>query len=273
MVSPSDSKELSLYATVLVIFITHDIVNALLLSPWNVLRCTFWDNTECSVDEEWMLNWFSAGHLHVMMLLLSLTRSSMGNVIAEQRLVTLVSCIMASYLTNGIYELDNLNRSMALLQGLIYFVLLVLICWHTASAPPTMPLPSQLRSASFDRRRRLPLVTLVVGIQFAMTSSRVLQVILMGQDDGYLGDSSSALMQIISKTALNEWLWTALILGWAMLLATPDQQRSLMQWQTLCLFGMHNLLAGSQGGMLEQQRLALSINFVQMMIALVGAMV
>ena len=93
--------EVSVSMTIVLVFVTHSVVNLILLMPWNSIRCSFWNVFECTTDEHWMLNWLAFGRFHVLALLMGLVRTSMGNYILEQRLLVGTSwawCLLSSNL-------------------------------------------------------------------------------------------------------------------------------------------------------------------------------
>ena len=271
--SKEQNPEISLYMTVILIFLTHGFVNTLLLTSWNPLRCAYWNVKECTEDQSWILNWLAQGHFHVHVLLACLARTAMGSILLEQRLAYLTASVMLSDLSTGIFALDYLNKPMAALQCAIYIALLATIAWHTATAPHVIPLPTELRSSSFDRRQQLPVSMVAVTFQFLLAIIRVFDMTFGSGRDVYLGNRSSAIYQIMSNAAVTQMLWTAIILCWSVLLANPTQQKTLLLGQAAALFVSQVMLAGYQGENMEtgQLRAAVIGTFFSILIALAGA--
>lgn len=269
----SENKELSLYATVLIVFITHDFVNAALLSPWNPLRCTYWNLHQCTIDQHWIMNWLAQGRFHAMMLFAFLTRAAIGNVIQEQRMAQLAATMMVTYLTSGVFLLADSNKPMAALQGGIYATLLAVLAFHSAASKPATSPPAELRSSSLDLRRKISISTICVGIHATLATLRALDMLFGKAADTYLGDDSGAIYQLISKASLTEMVWQALLLVWAMFFCTVDQQKSLMMGQTVALFVLHVILSGPQGERIEAEsiRIGLFVNFLSLLIAILGS--
>lgn len=268
--------------TVVLVFVTHGLINSFLLA-FSPIRCTFWNRRECSADEAWAINWLAFGQFHVSILLASLARGARGQVILEQRLVCLVTAIMLSYLSIGVFMLEYLNKPMAAVQLLVYLGLLAVLVYHTATAPFVVPLPVQIRSSSFDHRKQLPLATVAVAILCILSSFQLYDMSFgtgrdtyQGKNEG--GDSSSSsktniVFDSIKQAAVTQMLWVTLILFVSVLLATPPQQKLLLSGETLCLFVALILMTGSQGAQIEEaQARAGSIGtFFSMLIALIGS--
>ena len=60
---------MSVYMTIVLVFLTIGFVNTVLITPVNPYRCFHWNTTSCSTEEAWMLNWLAWGHLHFYALL------------------------------------------------------------------------------------------------------------------------------------------------------------------------------------------------------------
>ena len=266
------SKDLSTYMLVVVVFVTHGLMNSVLLG-FSPVRCAHWNRRECDPDEEWMLNWFAFGHFHVNFLLACLAYTARGQVLLEQRLVCFVTAMMISQLSTGIFLLDYLNKPMAIVQLMVYIGLLVVVVYHTATAPFVVPLPTQLRSSSFDARQSLPVPTVGVALQ-CIGSSFQLYDMTFGTGRGtYLGDTSGDLFRQISHIAVTQMLWVTLILGGCVLLATVPQQKMLLAGQAVCLFGAVIMMTGPQGSRIEtaQARAGCIGSFFSMIMALIGS--
>ena len=265
------AKEVSHSMTIVLVFITHSFVNLLLLLPWNSLRCSFWNTVSCTIDENWILNWLCFSRFHVLTLLLCLVKTSMGNYLFEQRLLSLCSVLMLNYVSTGIFAIDFLNKPMAGLQCLIYFGLLFMSLKHLTMST-VIPLPSQLRSSSFDMRRSLPLVTVSLGIQFALSMLRVSDMTFGSGRNDYKGDSSSPIYKIMSSAAVNDMFFASLILGIFFLVGTRTQQKALLVGQTMALFISLVMLAGAQGERIESEQMKAGgvATFFSILIALLG---
>jgi NADH:ubiquinone oxidoreductase subunit 6 (subunit J) len=248
-------SELSGNMTVVLVYITHGLVNAFLLCPWNPIRCAFWNRHECTEDEAWILNWLAFGNFHVCLLLSFLAYAAQGKFILEQRLVYLCAAIMLSSLSSGIFMMDQLNKPMAALQVIIYMGLLLIITYMTATAFPIVPLPVEIRSSSFDARRKLPISSVSLGLLFCLSSIRVLDLTFGSGRDSYLGDSSSPVYISISNAAVGYMMWSALILGFSIFLAAHEQQKLVLIAQVLALFVSQCMLAGEQGTKIEDSQL------------------
>lgn len=296
--SNSNAKEISISMTIILVFLTHTVVNTLLLLPWNSLRCSFWNVYTCTADEDWMLNWFTFARFHLLILLICLAKSSMGSILLEQRLLVLCSVLMLNFVSTGIYGFPSLyNKAMAGLQCLIYLTLIT-ISLHHLTTSSFVPLPTQLRSLSFDVRRRLPLSTVAVGIQCLLSFMRVSDLTfgaestsphdnvirldtaaavvdaIAQQRKGYQGDSSSPVFQIMQHAAVNDMFFTALVLGAYFLMGTVPQQKTLLVGQAAALFVSQAMLASPLGEMInpEQVKAGGVATFFSMVIAILGVM-
>ena len=265
------TKEVSLQMTLVLVFITHSVVNWLLLMPWNTLRCSFWNVYECSGDINWILNWLAFSRFHMLIMLAFLAKTSMGNYILEQRLLVLCSVLMLNYVSTGVFAIHLLNKPMASMQCVIFMVMLA-ISLHHLTTSTVIPLPSQLRSTSFDMRRRLPISSVAVGVQCLLSMMRVSEMTLRNGRQGYIGDSSSPVYQIISSAAVNDMFFTALILGIYFMIGTVEQQKALLMAQIIALFISQALLAGSQGDWIEPEQVKAGgvATFFSILIAILG---
>jgi hypothetical protein len=277
--APAAAPEaLSVPMTVVLVFITHGFVNALLLTPWNPLRCAYWNIVDCTEDQAWMLNWLAFSQFHMHVLLVCIARTSIGNVILEQRLVFLSSSIMLANLSTGVFMLDLLNPQMAGLQMLIYLGLLSVMLYYAATTTipittaPTL-LSIKLRSSSFDARKKLPVATIAVGVQFLFSAMRVVDMTFGAGRNGYLGDSSSAVYMSMSHAAVTAMMWTSIILAWATLMTTADQHKALLVGHALVLFASQIMLAGSQGERIKPDQVKAGVvgSFIGIVVSLLGA--
>ena len=265
------SKEVSLSMTVVLVFITHSVVNTALLMPWNSLRCSFWNLYECNADENWMLNWLAFSRFHILTLLICLAKTSFGNYLFEQRLLALCCVLMLNYVSTGTFAIDLLNKPMAGLQCIIYTVLLAISVNHLTTATQ-LPLPSQLRSSSFDMRRRLPISAVAVGIQCILSMMRVFDMTFGNGRKGYRGDDSSLVYKIISNTSVNDMFFVSLILGLYFMMGTVGQQKSLLIGQTVVLFISQIMLAGNQGDWIDSEQVKAGgvATFFSILISILG---
>jgi NADH:ubiquinone oxidoreductase subunit 6 (subunit J) len=252
---PKRRNGLSGNMTIVLIFITHGFVNSLLLGPWNPIRCAYWNRLSCTDDEGWVLNWLAFGIFHVCVLLSSLGYAAHGKVLLEQRLVYLCASIIISSLSAGIVMIDQLNKPMAVVQVIIYFGLLSVITFTTATSPPTTLLPTELRSSSFDARRKLPISSAALSCLFILSTIRLLDMTFGSGQDSYMGDMSSKLYGTISSAATCQMMWSTLILGFGIFLASIEQQKSILVGQVIALFISQCMLEGEQGGKIEASQL------------------
>lgn len=265
------TKEVSLQMTLVLVFITHSAVNWLLVMPWNSLRCSFWNTYECSGDIDWILNWLAFSRFHILILLACLAKTSMGNYILEQRLLVICNVLMLNYISTGIFAIDVLNKPMASMQCVVFMVMLA-ISLHHLTTSTVIPLPSQLRSTSFDMRRRLPISSVAIGIQCLLSMLRVADMTLGNGRQGYTGDSASPVFQAVSSFSVNDMFFTALILGIYFLIGTVQQQKALLMGQTIVLFVSLALLAGTQGDWIEREQVKAGgvVTFFSILIAIMG---
>jgi hypothetical protein len=279
-----NNSDLSTYMTVVVVFVTHGLINSLLLA-FSPLRCAYWNNhsssnthhrrdDDCTVDEAWMLNWLAFGHFHVHLLVACVARGARGHVLLEQRVVGLVTAMILSNLSTGVFVLDQLNKPMAAVQVLVYLSLLVVLVYHTATAPFVVPLPAQVRSSSFDHRRQMPVASVAVAFQFISSSFQVYDMTFGNARDTYLGDMSSRVFQSQSHAATTQMLWVALILGGSVLLTTVPQQKMILAGETLAMFLVLFLMTGDQGSRVEPAyaRAGCLGSFFSLLIALFGSL-
>lgn len=266
------SGEISTYMTVILFFVTHGMVNALLLAL-SPIRCIYWKRAACHADEDWMLNWLALGMFHVHGLVACLAHKAKGHVILEQRLVVLVTAMILSYLSTGIFLLDHMHKTIAAVQLAFYVVLLMVILHHQSTAPFSVPLPAQLRSSSFDFRKQFPIATVALALQCVLSLFQVWDMTFGNGRYYYLGDLTGSLFTSISHAAVTQMLWATLILGFSVLLATPEQQKFLLKGEALSLFVTLVLLSGEQGSKMDatQTRAACVGTFFSMLIALFGS--
>ena len=260
--------------TVILFFVTHGMVNSLLLAL-SPIRCLYWKRAACHPDEDWMLNWLALHMFHVHGLMACLAHKARGHVILEQRLVVLVTALILSYLSTGVFLLDHMHKTIAAVQLAFYVVLLLVILQHQSTAPFSVPLPAQLRSSSFDFRKQFPIATVAVALQCVLSMFQVWDMTFGNGRYYSLGDltSSGSIFTSISQAAVTQMLWATLILGFSVWMATPEQQKFLLKGEALSLFVTLILLSGEQGSKMDatQTRAACVGTFFSMLIALFGS--
>ena len=293
---------ISVYMAVVLVFITHGMVNAALLSSWNdaffVSRCFYWNLWGCSLDQSWMLNWISFGQFHIYILLACLAYAAMGNALLEQRLAHLVGLIVTSNLFNGIFLLDFLNESLALLQCVLFLGLLGTLAIHTSLATTTTtasmattttttstttetvapPRKQDCVESTTKRPTRMTLTSFVMGLLCLLSSFQVVEMTFStgGKENNYYyrGDiSDPALFQVMSKASVANLLWITLILAWSAILGTQRQQKSVFLGHALALLvAQCFLLSGWQGQQWnpDQAMSACVGNFFTILVALMG---
>lgn len=269
---PASPGEISTYMTVVLFFVTHGIVNSILLA-FSPIRCIYWKRAECNQDEAWMLNWLAFGMFHVNVLIACLASKARGHVILEQRLVFLVTAIILSYFSTGVFLLDHINKAIAFVQVAFYLVLLIVVIQHYSTAPFQVPLPAQLRSSSFDFRKQFPIATVAVSLQCLLSVFQVWDMTFGNGRYYYLGDLNGSIFNSISHAAVTQMLWVSLIMGFSIVLATPEQQKFLLKGEAFALFICLALLSGEQGSKMDltQNRAACVGTFFSMLIALFGS--
>jgi hypothetical protein len=244
-------QPLSPALSVVWIFVTHGIVNAGLLSPFNPVRCAYFAasaQASCSSGSGTaMLNWWSLHLLHVHLLLAAWATTAVHRIILEQRLLTMTVAIVASSLSTGISMLPYLNRPMAALQAVVFVGLLLgtahqVATQHANSGPIAVPTitVTELRNTSFDARRKLPLATVSIAWQFLLVAGQVMYA-TFGKDAG--AENESAVIRCIAQAGTSCMLWVALILGASVVVATAAQQKVLLLANSAILFLSMFLLA------------------------------
>ena len=51
---PAEVEELSTYMTIVLVFVTHGLINSFLLA-FSPIRCAFWNRHKCNADEAWAI--------------------------------------------------------------------------------------------------------------------------------------------------------------------------------------------------------------------------
>ena len=277
---------ITVHMAVVLVFVTHGLMNALLLSGWNnsggLNRCLYWngDKTECSVDQSWVLNFMSLGQFHVCLLIAALATMSVGHILCEHRLGYLVGTIAVSYLSNGIFMLDRLNQPLALLQAFIFVGMLIALAVHTAIAVSDSTPQSPELDDIVDEKKTPKLVsvsTLVMGLLCVLSSFQVLEMTVYNVDGSgnlFRGDIVDAsLFQNMTHAAAVHRMWVTLILGWTTILATPLQQKAVFVAHATALCVGHMVLTMTSQGQLtqpDQLRAACVGNFFTMLVAIMG---
>jgi hypothetical protein len=249
-------RPLSPALSVVWIFVTHGIVNAGLLSPFNPVRCAYFAasaQASCnSSSGNAMLNWWSLHLLHVHILLAAWATTAAHRIILEQRLLTMTVAIVASSLSTGIPMLPYLNRPMAALQAVVFVGLLLgtahqVATQHANSGPIAVPTTTvtELRNTSFDARRKLPLATVSMAWQFLLVAGQVMYA-TFGIDVG--AENESAVTRCIAQAGTSCVLWVALILGVSVVVATAAQQKVLLLAHSTILFLSMFVLASELQG-------------------------
>lgn len=261
-----------------VLFVTHGLMNAALLSPWNPIRCAYFSR-ECSTAEDGMLNWLALSLCHVHVLLACLAYTAAGHAVLEQRVLTMTVVLMVASLSTGLYMLEHLNRLMAALQAVVYGGLLGHVAWtsavqnasvHSSSSIPTV---TQLRSASFDSRRQLPVATVAVAVQFALAAYQIVDSTFGRGPTAYhsLGYGDGVMFDITSQATLACQLWIALLLGASVVMATRPQQKALLVGHAAALFCRMLLLEHQHLEETSRHAAGLVWIFAALLLALLGA--
>jgi len=272
--------------TVAVVFVTHGLVNAVLLSSYSTARCSFWNLPECNSNQDWMLNWLSFSALHLHVLLACLAYSAVGNPVLELRLVVLVGGLIVASLTAAVFMLPTLNQPMALLQVVIYFNLLgALLKDQMVVSSPSRMMPAAApalsatawRNSSFDARKKLPMSTIVLGLQFTMQLVRVGMFTFGTAKDSFIHHASTVeddIFTCISDISMSHMLWVALILGFAILGAVKEQQQMLLKGHVCMLFLSMWMMACEQGAEIveEQRRAAVVATFSGIVTSVLGSL-
>jgi alkylhydroperoxidase/carboxymuconolactone decarboxylase family protein YurZ len=277
---------LSVYMTIILVFLTIGFVNTVLITPVNPYRCLHWNVTSCSTEEAWMLNWLAWGHLQFYGLLACLFSGIYGKHLAlqEDRLAYLCATLVTCSLSTGVFTLDVVNQPIAALMAIVYIGLLgALLRQTTISAPSNHSAEFMfitgnklLRSSSFDRRQKLPMSTLALGLVAVLAAVRCVEFTFgRGLDlyqDGYTDGTPSPIYQLLSQTTGCQAVWVTLILTWSVFQATVEQQKAVLTGHFILSFVGILMLAVSQGEhMPPGQAKAVGVNnFLGMCIALLG---
>jgi len=230
-----------------------------------------------------MLNWVALYQCQIFVLLICLaskdtrTASRGGSgvvpqatrdvaIVQTRRLATLCAAIMTSYLSIGVFLLDNLNLPMAALQAVFYVALLLDVVYHLSSEEDAVPSRRLKNTPSFRSKAAafsvgswwsqflLNPTTPILFVQFAVAAVQVVEATFGTGDRGFYsyyfnfnGDYDDTIDQQMSRTAENAMLWTALILGWCTFMATREQQKAVLLGRAAVLLLYQHMLTGSQG--------------------------
>ena len=180
--------------TVFFVQTSHIFFNAILLSPCNPLRGSYWK--EPCTNEGWMLNWFAFAKLHLA-LLLGFLGGFPPNSYIESKLGCLSLSILIVHLVNTLMLLRHFNAIMAGFQAIILVVLMLATLFWMSTVelrPGSSYLASAFQSRSISqsqRRHKIAIPTLTLSIQAVLSSLRVIGIAFGSSiHGGYLGDTS-----------------------------------------------------------------------------------
>lgn len=182
--------------SVILIYVGHSFTNALLLSPLNPLRCSYWNANDCSTDEGWICNWLSYSQLHISVLLGCIMVKADSELV--ERVGYLICAVMLCHVMGGIFCIDQLNSTLAGLQCVVYAGILGVICYSTYQDPNKTaqllrkrPVMKKMRSSSsFDQRQGLPVATIAMMMHLLSSVMRVIDMTFGSSREGYKGDMS-----------------------------------------------------------------------------------
>mmetsp|Transcript_4122 Transcript_4122/g.6889 ORF Transcript_4122/g.6889 Transcript_4122/m.6889 type:complete len:283 (+) Transcript_4122:1-849(+) len=269
---------------VILVFIAHTFTNAILLSPWNPLRCAYWTQAECTNDEAWICNWLAFAHLHVSVLLGCFMMVKVEEAELIERVAYLCFAIIMSYIMQGIFTIDLLDPLLAVIQCVVHVGILVAIFSITFENPnsaqaymvaPARPRLRKMNSnSSFDQRQKLPIATIALVMHLISSVVRVIDMTFGNGRAGYTGDMSSPVFQSISSMAVCDMTLAAFLLIFALRFCTTEQHKLVLAGQAVILFISQIMLATSQGDHMDaDMALAGSIGtFVFIVIAIMGAL-
>jgi len=265
--------------TVILSFIGHTLANAVLLSPLNPMRCFYWNQSECSSDQDWICNWLAFAHLHVSILLTCMIIKAESDGI--ERVGYLCCAIIMCYIMEGIFSIDLLDPVLSVIQCVIYVGILSAIAYFTYEDPKSInnllarPVLKKMKSSSsFDQRQKLPIATIAIMMHLLSSFFRVVDMTFGKGHEGYTGDMSSPIYQSISNFAVCDMMLTCFLLAFALRFCTTEQHKLILWGQAVILFVSQAMLASSQGEQMEgDMALAGSIGtFVFILIAILGAL-
>ena len=149
-----------------------------------------------------MANWFAFSHFHIGCLLTAFAYVSFGNEKNEKILSYIVCAIIFVYLAEGIFSIDLLSRNFAMLQTIIFLGLLTGIYYFSNKMDrinPLIPLPRKLTSTSFDRRQKLAVPAVAIGVQMVSSAFRVFDMVFGIGREGYTGDMTRYVTNILLR--------------------------------------------------------------------------
>ena len=259
--------------SVVFIFIAHHLINCLLLSPLNPLRCLYWDQSSCSVDEEWICNWMGVAHAHVAVVISCMMFEAQSELV--EKVAYLCCTIIICYTMEGIFTFKHLNRSLSTLQFVVFIGIIAsvgFITYNDVKPSKSQPTLLKMKSSSYDQRLVLPISTIALLMHLIMSFIRVLDVIYWKETDGYRGNSSSATYESISNFATCDMMLICFLLAFALRFCSADQHKTILWGQSGILFTAQVMLAGWQGEQIVSNIvMARSLGtFVAVLIAIVG---
>jgi hypothetical protein len=175
------NEQLSLNFTCVLIFVTHTLVNAVLLSAWNPLRCNFYKDSYLSTCEDSqkssIFDWFAQSQAHLGILLACLAYSAKGIPTLEQLLVGCCLAVILCHLSTGIFLLDIVDTAMATTQTAIYCGMLACLVGLLNSDTSSSSNGSNARRKNSVDRSAVSSwrTTTAVGVNFALYTAGVLQ--------------------------------------------------------------------------------------------------
>jgi len=249
---------MSTYTTIVSVFVTHEWMNAALLSRWNQsneLRCAYFHCTTVTTANynDWALTWVSWGMFHVGLLLAALTWSAHGEARLEERLAPLVCAICISNLSVGVHTLAAIDQPLAVVQMLVHVGILLAVLLHGSvrtgttmgSNPPPPPIRKSTPQDSFDDRQKIQFSTITTATLCLLSAFQLLHMTFgNGREDYHQGTSNLGTLapddqvgfDTISNTAVTYTLWSTVILVWSVFAATSEQQQSLLKAHAIALF-------------------------------------
>jgi len=211
--------------TAILVHATFNFSNALLLSPLasNQVRCTPWKKSACSPDDEWILNWlaFFKGYAAVLLASVALSVAHHSSTTAgstvwmEAKLGFLSVTLAACQLNSIVINLPQLEAPLAFFQALL-LVLLILVTLFWTSQQEMQPGSAYLArpyrsrtislSGSSSLRRKIYIPTVVLGLQAAASTFRILPMALGSfQNDDYLGDETRYVGAPLEAKSKRNW--------------------------------------------------------------------
>lgn len=114
-----------------------------------------------------------------------------------EKLANYCCAVMMAYIAEGIFALDELNQSIAVLETVSYMGIMGMIAYYTYRDPskPIAPLQvplhkMRLSSSSSFGRTKLPLSTIALALQAFSAFGQLMDMTFGRGRDGYLGDMS-----------------------------------------------------------------------------------